>query len=77
MFRTTLDKHISKDFLRIFQRQISVFKDEDLFNKSTLFNRLRSPYWQKHVMEPFTYFTSSAMMDHDIFTTFPQRGFAK
>ena len=77
MFRTTPDKHISKDFLRIFQRQISVFEDEDLFNKSTLFNRLRSPYWQKHVMEPFTYFTSSAIMDHDIFTTFPQRGFAK
>ena len=42
-----------KDFSRIFPRQITVFKDYDLFNKPeflTLFPVLK-PYWLKHVME--------------------------
>ena len=68
-----------KDFSRIFPRQITVFKDYDLFNKSeflTLFPFLK-PYWLRHVMESFTIFTSSAKVDLVILYYFQQQRFGK
>ena len=41
MCRTTSDKQISRTFhYRIFQGQITIFKDQGLFNKSEFFNPL-------------------------------------
>ena len=36
-----------------------------------------TPYWLKHVMESFTIFTSSAMVDYIIFYYFSQQRFEK
>ena len=66
-----------KDFSRIFQGQITVFKDKDLFNKSAFFNPLWSSYWLKHVMESFTIFSFSTIIEHIISYYFPQQDLAK
>ena len=47
----------------MFQGQITVFKDYNLFNKLAFFNPLWSPYWS----ESFMIITSSAIVDHIIF----------
>ena len=62
----------SKDFSRIFQGQRYIH-----FTNSTFFNPFWSPYWLKHVIESFTIFTSSAIIDHIILHYFPQHDFAK
>ena len=46
-------------------------------NKSAFFNPLWSPHCLKHVMESFTIFTSSAILDHIIWYYFLQQDFAK
>ena len=66
-----------KDFSRIFQGQITVFKDYDLPNKSVFFTPLWSLYWLKHIRESFTILTSSAIVHHIILYYFPQQNFAK
>ena len=64
---------------RTFQGQTTVFKEPTKIysiNWHSL-TPLWTAYWLKHLMEPFTIFTSSAMADHIILYYVPQQHFTK
>ena len=65
MVRTTSDTNFT-DFSRIFQGQITVFKEKDLFKNLASLTLSWTLEWLKHIKEPFTIFTSSAMVDQII-----------
>ena len=66
-FQTNKFQGLFKDFSRTnysFQGQRYIN-----FNKSTFFNPLWSPYCLKYIMQLFTLFTSSAIIDHIFYFT--------
>ena len=71
MVHTTSVNQISRTFQGFFKAKLQFLR-----TKIYLINT-RSPYWLKHVMESFTMFTSSAIVDHIILNYLPQQHFAK
>ena len=67
MVRATSDKQLSRSLHGFFKDKWQFSKTKILFNKSAFFTPLLSPYWLKHVLESFTIFTTSVIVDHIIF----------